>query len=94
MNSPSVVSRRAAFEILATLAVGIVGWLLSRLLRTEFTAPPGKTWLWLCAAVALIVAYSIAVRRGQSPLFWILQFTITYLIMQIVLQIIFYSGIF
>ncbi len=93
MNSPSVVSRRAAFEIPATLAVGVAGWLLSRLLRSEFTAPPGNTWLWICSTAGLAVAYYIAVRRGLSPLSWMLQFTITFLLLQILLQIGFSYGI-
>ncbi|MEH3040812.1 MAG: hypothetical protein PGN21_12185 [Sphingomonas paucimobilis] len=93
MNSPSEGSRRAAFEIPATFAVGIVGWLLSHLLRSEFAAPAGRTWLWICAAVSLVVAYGIAVKRGLFPLSWMLQFIVTYLLMQILLQVGFSYGI-
>ncbi|MDJ0278144.1 hypothetical protein QLH51_15200 [Sphingomonas sp. 2R-10] len=93
MNSPSVVSRLAAFEIPATLAVGIAGWLLSRLLRNEFAAPPGQTWLWVCSATALAVAYYIAGKRGLSPLSWMSHFTITYLLLQIIVQTGFAYGI-
>ena len=41
----------------------------------------------MCSAIALAVAYWLAAKRGLSPLSWMLQFTITYLVVQILLQI-------
>lgn len=93
IRAQHIPTRRAALKVWATLAVGIAGWLLSRLLRSEFAAPPGNTWFWICSAVGLAVAYWIAVRCGLSPLSWMLQFTITYLVLQILLQVGFAYGI-
>lgn len=93
MESRSMTSRRAIVEVLGTLAVGVAGWLLSRFLRSEFPAPSGNTWLWICAAVAWAVCYWIAVKRGLTPLSWMVQFMIAYLSLQILLQVGFSYGV-
>jgi len=80
------MSRRKALDITLTIVIGVASLLVSRLLRSHFSAPAGDTWLWICSAIAMLVAGGLAARRGLDPISWMIAFSVTYLSVQIIMQ--------
>ena len=91
MSFPSAELRPAAFDVTAAVGIAVVAFGISRLLRSYFPTPSGTAWLWACSILGVLAAYGLSMKHNMTALRWAMVFSITYLGLQIVLQLV--SGL-